>query len=99
MWGLLAVSMPPVAEAAVQPSARPKLGLALGGGAARGIAHIGLLQWLEEHRIPVDLIAGTSMGGLVGGAYAAGMTPEELRELMRDADWDLIFRLFGDSCG
>jgi NTE family protein len=91
MWGLLAVSMPPVAEAAVQPSARPKLGLALGGGAARGIAHIGLLQWLEEHRIPVDFIAGTSMGGLVGGAYAAGMTPEELRELMRDADWDLIF--------
>jgi len=76
---------------AVESSARPKLGLALGGGAARGIAHIGLLQWLEEHRIPVDLIAGASMGGLVGGAYAAGMTSEELRQLMRDADWDLIF--------
>jgi NTE family protein len=72
-------------------SERPKLGLALGGGAARGIAHIGLLQWLEDHRIPVDFIAGTSMGGLVGGAYASGMSPGELRELMRDADWDLIF--------
>jgi NTE family protein len=76
---------------AADASERPKLGLALGGGAARGIAHIGLLQWLEEHRIPVDFIAGTSMGGLVGGAYAAGMTPAELRELMRDADWDIVF--------
>ena len=76
---------------AAEASERPTLGLALGGGAARGIAHIGLLQWLEEHRIPVDFIAGTSMGGLVGGAYAAGMTPGEIRELMRDADWDIIF--------
>jgi len=89
--GLLLVSASRVPEAAAQASPRPKLGLALGGGAARGIAHIGLLQWLEEHRIPVDFIAGTSMGGLVGGAYAAGMTPEEIRELMRDADWDIIF--------
>jgi NTE family protein len=80
-----------LAGVAAEASERPKLGLALGGGAARGIAHIGLLQWLEEHRIPVDFIAGTSMGGLVGGAYATGMNPEELRELMRDADWDLIF--------
>lgn len=80
-----------LAAVVADASERPKLGLALGGGAARAIAHIGLLQWLEEHRIPVDFIAGTSMGGLVGGAYAAGMTPEELRELMRDADWDLIF--------
>ncbi len=75
----------------MEASERPKLGLALGGGAARGIAHIGLLQWLEDHRVPVDFIAGTSMGGLVGGAYASGMSPRELRELMRDADWDLIF--------
>jgi NTE family protein len=88
--GLFAASILSVPAAAQSP-ARPKLGLALGGGAARGIAHIGLLQWLEEHRIPVDFIAGASMGALVGGAYAAGMTPEELRELMRDADWDLIF--------
>ena len=88
--GLLAASIL-VVPATAQSTARPKLGLALGGGAARGIAHIGLLQWLEEHRIPIDFIAGASMGALVGGAYAAGMTPEELRELMRDADWDLIF--------
>ncbi|HJS74595.1 MAG TPA: patatin-like phospholipase family protein, partial [Vicinamibacteria bacterium] len=80
-----------LAALSLEAAERPKLGLALGGGAARGIAHIGLLQWLEEHRIPVDFIAGTSMGGLVGGAYASGMSPEELRDLMRDADWDLIF--------
>jgi NTE family protein len=70
---------------------RPKIGLALGGGAARGIAHIGLLRWFEEHRIPVDYIAGTSMGGLIGGAYAAGLSPDEIQALMNEADWDLMF--------
>ncbi len=62
IWVLLA-ALP------VQSSERPTLGLALGGGGARGIAHIGLLQWLEDHRVPVDFIAGASMGGLVGGAW------------------------------
>jgi NTE family protein len=70
---------------------RPKIGLALGGGAARGIAHIGLLRWFEEHRIPVDYIAGTSMGGLIGGAYAAGLSPDEIQALMNESDWDLMF--------
>lgn len=51
-------------------SERPPVGLVLGGGGAKGIAHIGVLQWLEETRIPVDLVVGTSMGGLVGGTYA-----------------------------
>ncbi len=78
-----------------QPARRRTIGLALGGGAARGIAHIGFLRWLEEHRIPVDYIAGTSMGGLVGGAYAAGWTPDELQALMNEADWNLMF--LGDS--
>src|ERR1700719_2804254 len=53
--------------------ARPKIGVALEGGGAMGLAHIGVLKWFEEHRIPVDYVAGTSMGGLVGGFYAAGM--------------------------
>ncbi len=74
-----------------QLGVRPKIGLALGGGAARGIAHIGFLRWLEEHRIPVDHIAGTSMGGLIGGAYASGLSPDEIQALMNDADWDLMF--------
>jgi NTE family protein len=78
-------------EASGPQVARPRIGLALGGGAARGIAHIGVLRWFEEHRIPVDVIAGTSMGGLIGGAYASGLTPDEIEALMNDADWDLMF--------
>ena len=70
---------------------RPRIGLALGGGAARGIAHVGVLEWLEEHHIPVDVIVGTSMGGLIGGAYASGMSPAEIRNLLATTDWDLMF--------
>lgn len=77
--------------AAASASEHPKIGLALGGGSAKGIAHVGVLEWLEEHRIPIDYVAGTSMGGLVGGAYATGMTPAELRQLLRNVDWDLTF--------
>ena len=73
------------------PAARPKVGLALGGGSARGLAHIGVLKWFEEHRIPIDVISGTSMGGLIAGAYASGMTPDEIAALMRATDWDLMF--------
>src|SRR5262245_16112951 len=71
---------------------RAKIGLALSGGGARGFAHIGVLQWFEEHRIPVDYIAGTSMGGLVGGMYAAGMSPEDMRKVVGKLDWDAILR-------
>ena len=70
---------------------RPRVGLALGGGSARGLAHIGVLRWLEEHRIPVDAITGTSMGGLVAGGYAAGRSADELVALVEDIDWDLLF--------
>jgi NTE family protein len=72
--------------AAPQPP-RPRVGLALGGGGARGFAHIGVLLWLEEHRVPVDVVAGTSMGGLVGGGFAAGMKPGEIRDLVGGVDW------------
>ena len=95
----VAQTVDPVPSAATTPSdsdkkaqpTRPKIGLALGGGAARGIAHIGILRWFEEHRIPVDYIAGTSMGGLIGGAYASGLNPDEIQALMKEADWDLMF--------
>lgn len=70
---------------------RPKIGLALSGGGARGAAHIGVLKVLEEMRIPVDYIAGTSMGSIIGGLYASGMTPEEIEESLRTMDWDHIF--------
>lgn len=72
------------------PQQRPRIGLALEGGGALGLAHIGVLQWFEEHHIPVDCLAGTSMGGLVGGFYASGMKPIELRKLIDGVQWDDI---------
>jgi NTE family protein len=67
---------------------RAKVGLVLEGGGALGLAHIGVLQWLYEHHVPVDLVAGTSMGGLVGGMYATGRSPEEIQQLIQNVDWD-----------
>ena len=57
---------------------RPRIGLALGGGFARGIAHLGVLRILEQNEIPIDCIAGTSVGGLIGAAYASGTTIDQL---------------------
>src|SRR5678815_4359185 len=75
------------------PSApRPKLGLVLEGGGALGLAHIGVIQWLEEHRIPVNYVAGTSMGGLVGGIYATGYSAAEVKELVKTIDWDQVLQ-------
>ena len=64
-----------------------RVGLVLGGGGARGAAHIGVLKELERRRIPVDAIAGTSMGAIVGGLYATGMTADELEHLAGSLDW------------
>ena len=81
-----------VAPAGAQTTAtRPRVGLALGGGGARGVAHVGVLRWLEEHRIPIDVVTGTSMGGLIGGGYATGMTPEEIEALLTGIDWEAMF--------
>lgn len=63
-------------------SARQRVGLVLSGGGAKGIAHIGVIKALEEHGIPIDYVAGTSMGAIVGGLYAAGYTPEKMMELL-----------------
>lgn len=71
---------------------RPKIGLVLSGGGARGIAHIGILQWFEENHIPVDFVAGTSMGGLVGGMYAVGKTPAEMRQIIENINWDEVLQ-------
>lgn len=67
---------------------RLKVGLVLGGGGARGIAHVGVLEWFEKNRIPVDYIAGTSMGGLVGAIYAMGMKADEMRPFIKTLNWD-----------
>ncbi|HEX4773156.1 MAG TPA: patatin-like phospholipase family protein [Bryobacteraceae bacterium] len=73
-----------------QPTGRPKIGVALQGGGAKGLAHIGVLQWLEEHHIAVDEVAGTSMGGLIGGLYATGQSPAELRGMVEQLDWGYL---------
>ena len=69
---------------------RPRIGLVLEGGGALGFAHIGVIKFLEENRIPVDLVAGTSMGGLVGALYATGRSPAEIEELTQQINWDAV---------
>jgi NTE family protein len=78
------------APAAGEPEAprRPRVGLALAGGGARGGALVGVLQVLEELRIPVDYVAGTSIGSIVGGLYAIGMPPARMAEELRTIDWE-----------
>lgn len=70
---------------------RPSVGLVLSGGGARGAAHIGVLHVLEDLRVPIDYIAGTSMGSIIGGLYAAGMTPDEIENTLNGMDWETIF--------
>lgn len=65
----------------------PRIGLVLSGGGARGVAHIGVLKALEELRVPVHYIAGTSMGAVVGGLYASGMSPDAIEQTLAEADW------------
>ena len=73
------------------PAARPKIGLALSGGGARGAAHIGVLKVLEELRVPVDCVTGTSMGSVVGGSFAAGTTPADMEQIVTQTDWSEVF--------
>jgi NTE family protein len=67
---------------------RPTIGVVLEGGGALGLAHIGVLQWFEEQHIPIDYLAGTSMGGLVGGIYATGMRASEIKDLVATINWN-----------
>jgi NTE family protein len=76
-----------VAATAPAPKARPRIGLVLGGGGAKGGAHIGVLSVLDEMRIPVDCVIGTSVGALVGGAYASGMTASEVEGAILRIPW------------
>jgi NTE family protein len=75
----------------VDSASRPKIGLALSGGGARGAAHLGVIRVLEENNIPIDYIAGTSMGSIVGGMYAAGMSVDEIEEELASIDWGEMF--------
>ena len=78
---------------AVVPANRPAIGLALEGGGALGLAHVGIIQWFEDHHIPIDRIAGTSMGALVGAVYATAHTPAEMRALATGDAFTKVFPL------
>jgi NTE family protein len=69
---------------------RQKIGLVFEGGGALGFAHIGVIQWMEEHHVPVDYVAGTSMGGLVGGLYASGFNADEIKAFVKTIDWQSV---------
>jgi NTE family protein len=79
-------------EAGSLKNQRPKIGLVLGGGGARGAAHIGVLKVLEENKVPVDFVVGTSMGSIVGGLYASGMSPQDIEEQINRIDWVEMFK-------
>jgi NTE family protein len=89
--GAYAATTPDTSPAAA-PAKRPKICLALSGGGARGAAHIGVLKVLEQYRVPIDCIAGTSMGSIVGAAYATGMTIEEMDQITRSITTELIVK-------
>ena len=78
------------ADGAATPQ-RPRIGLALSGGGARGLAHVGVLKVLDELRVPVDCVTGTSMGSIVGGAFAAGSSAQQMQTVIEAADWDGLF--------
>ena len=80
------------ADPAAPPPHRPRIGLVLSGGGARGAAHVGVLKVLEQLHIPIDAVAGTSMGAVVGGLYASGLNPREIESIMTSLNWQDAFR-------
>src|SRR5271168_868973 len=89
---LVGSAWPASSWAAADSPVRPRICLVLSGGGARGMAHIGVLKVLEDLQIPIDCIAGTSMGAIVGGLYASGMTAKQIDTTMRSLDWQEAFR-------
>ncbi len=86
--GLTAIAPAPPPQG---PSGRPRIGLALGGGGALAMSEIGVLQWFEEHHIPVDMVAGTSMGCMVGALYSTGKSVDQLKDVMNDDVFSSVF--------
>jgi NTE family protein len=87
-------SASPETDAYFDNAQRPKIALVLSGGGARGFAHIGVLKKIEELKIPIDIVVGTSMGSIVGGLYAIGLTPDEIEKGVQSIDWEQVFNDF-----
>jgi len=77
----------PEPQASLDTHQRPRIGLVLSGGGARGTAHIGVLKVLDQMRVPIDAIAGTSMGAVVGGLYASGLSVRDIEKIMTSINW------------
>ncbi|WP_448581923.1 patatin-like phospholipase family protein [Thermaurantiacus sp.] len=90
-WGRLLLGFAFLSASLLHAAEAPRIGLVLGGGGAKGFAHIGVLEILEENRIPVHAIAGTSMGAVVGSLYASGRPAAELEQVAREIDWANLF--------
>jgi NTE family protein len=91
---LLIITITQVNAQETSEGKRPKIGVAFSGGGARGLAHIGVIKAFEELRVPIDYIAGTSMGSIIGGLYASGLSTEELqRAVVYEIDWNLALNL------
>lgn len=88
---MILLTLPAAAQDTIAPS-RPKVGVVLSGGGAKGFAHIGALRVIEEAGIPIDYIAGTSMGSIIGGLYAVGYDPDMMQKLCTEQNWDLIIK-------
>ena len=91
---LLFISLATYPQDTTIVNTRPKVGLVLSGGGAKGAAHIGVLKYIEEAGIPIDYIAGTSMGSIIGGMYALGYKSDEILDIISHVDWD---RLISDN--
>ena len=90
LLALLALPLGAYAQDTTAVKTRPKVGLVLSGGGAKGAAHIGVIKYLEELGIPIDYVAGTSMGSIVGGMYALGYSSDEILKIISEVDWDRL---------
>jgi len=90
LFTLIVSSLIAIAQNVPPAPKRLTIGVALEGGGALGLAHIGVLRWFEQHHIPIDYLSGNSMGALVGGMYATGKSPDELELLVKHIDWPLV---------
>jgi NTE family protein len=95
LFTLSVSSLIAVAQNGAPAPKRLTIGVALEGGGALGLAHIGVLRWFEQHHIPIDYLSGNSMGALVGGMYATGKSPDELERIVKQMDWPLV--ISGDT--
>ncbi len=90
---LLMLAGPAYPQQDTKTAPRPRVGLVLAGGSANGLVHVGVIRWLDEHHIPIDYIAGTSMGALMGALYATGRSPQEMTAFVDAIDWPATLRV------